>query len=69
MVLNHSLALQVTRGGRVKLREISQPTTDDWGTALEAIQVLLGIDGWRNIHPWLTAGLAGAGKDCECCIA
>ena len=32
---------QVTRGGRVKLREISQPTTDDWGTALEAIQVIL----------------------------
>ena len=45
MVLNHSLALQVTRGGRVKLREISQPTTDDWGTALEAIQVFLAFMG------------------------
>ena len=40
---------QVTRGGRVLLREISQPTTDDWGTALEAIQVILASASSREM--------------------
>ena len=29
----------------------------------------MSVDQWINIYPFLTAGLAGTGKDCECCLA
>merc|ERR1712013_158299 len=32
---------QTMRGGRVVFREIAKPTSDEWGTALEAIEASL----------------------------
>jgi len=38
------MQLQNQRGGRVVLQDIKKPTMDDWGDALEAIQVALELE-------------------------
>merc|ERR1712080_344195 len=39
---------QVMRGGRVLFREIAKPSTDDWGTAMDAIQASLELERTVN---------------------
>merc|ERR1711909_214256 len=39
---------QNKRGGRVVFREIAKPTSDDWGTALEAIEASLELEKTVN---------------------
>ena len=36
------------RGGRVVFREIAKPTSDEWGTALEAIEASLELEKTVN---------------------
>merc|ERR1711890_47121 len=39
---------QVMRGGRVLFREIAKPSTDEWGTAMDAIQASLELERTVN---------------------
>merc|ERR1712112_581758 len=39
---------QTMRGGRVVFREIAKPTSDEWGTALEAIEASLELEKTVN---------------------
>jgi len=39
---------QNLRGGRVVFREISKPTSDEWGTAIEAIEASLQLERTVN---------------------
>lgn len=39
---------QNTRGGRVVLKDITKPSADEWGTALEAVQASLELEKTVN---------------------
>merc|ERR1711874_146930 len=39
---------QTMRGGRVVFREVAKPTSDEWGTALEAIEASLELEKTVN---------------------
>merc|ERR1711942_357885 len=48
---DHAIKLidyQTMRGGRVVFREISKPTLDEWGTALEALEATLELEKTVN---------------------
>merc|ERR1711895_67386 len=39
---------QIMRGGRVVFREIAKPSSDEWGTALEAIEASMELEKTVN---------------------
>merc|ERR1712180_79307 len=39
---------QTTRGGKVVFREIAKPSSDEWGTALEAVEASLQLERTVN---------------------